>query len=101
MERLRLEAIARRIGGDHFLIGNVDTAVLTFGTSEDVVREVRRCLEEARACAGHFIKATGDLPHSIPRWPTSVRTSSPQPSSASDNDRLKVRVENIRDERIH
>jgi len=61
-----LGAIARRIGGDHFLIGNVDTAVLTFGTLEDVVREVRRCFEEARACAGHFIKATGDLPHTIP-----------------------------------
>jgi uroporphyrinogen decarboxylase len=63
---MNLAEIARRIGEDHFLVGNVSTAVLTFGTEEDVVQEVRRCLEEARPCAGHFIKATGDLPHNIP-----------------------------------
>ena len=63
---MSLGEIARRIGADHFLIGNVDTAILTFGKPEDVVNEVRRCLDEARPCAGHFIKATGDLPHNIP-----------------------------------
>lgn len=63
---MNLRDIARRIGRDHFLIGNVSTAVLTFGAPEDVVREVQRCLEDARPCAGHFIKAVGDLPHNIP-----------------------------------
>ncbi|MFH1006931.1 MAG: uroporphyrinogen decarboxylase family protein [Candidatus Latescibacterota bacterium] len=61
-----LGSIARRIGRDHFLIGNVDTAILTFGTPDDVVREVKRCLEDGRACAGHFMKAVGDLPHNVP-----------------------------------
>jgi hypothetical protein len=61
-----LGAIARRLGADHFLVGNVNTTVLTLGTPDDVVREVQRCLDEARPCAGHFIKATGDLPHNIP-----------------------------------
>jgi len=63
---MNLGEIARRIGADHFLIGNVDTAILTFGKPEDVVNEVRRCLDEARPCSGHFIKATGDLPHNVP-----------------------------------
>ena len=54
------------MASDHFIVGNVDTAVLTFGTPDDVRREVARCLEEAKPCAGHFIKAMGDLPHNIP-----------------------------------
>ena len=63
---MNLGEIARAYGRDHFLVGNVDTAVLTFGGADDVRREVSRCLEEARPCAGHFIKAMGDLPHNIP-----------------------------------
>jgi uroporphyrinogen decarboxylase len=61
-----LAAIARRIGRDHFLVGNVSTAILTFGTPHDVEKEVKRCLDDARPCAGHIIKATADLPHNIP-----------------------------------
>ncbi len=63
---MNMAEIARRIGPDHFLIGNVSTAILTFGTTEDVRREVRRCLDDARSCSGHIIKATADLPHNIP-----------------------------------
>lgn len=61
-----LGAIGREYGRDHFLVGNVDTAVLTFGDPEGVRGEVARVLEEARTCAGHIIKAMGDLPHNIP-----------------------------------
>ncbi len=61
-----LHEIALAYGADHFLVGNVDTAVLTFGTEEDVRREVARVVEEGRPCAGHFVKAMGDLPHNIP-----------------------------------
>ena len=57
---------ARRIGRDRFLVGNVSTSILTFGKVEDVEREVKRCLEDARPCAGHIMKATADLPHNIP-----------------------------------
>jgi uroporphyrinogen-III decarboxylase len=63
---MNLAEIARRIGRDHFLIGNVSTSILTFGTPDDVRREVKRCLDDARPCAGHIIKATADLPHNIP-----------------------------------
>jgi len=61
-----LGQIARQYGRDHFLVGNVDTAILTFGDPEAIRREVRRCVEEAKPCAGHLIKAMGDLPHNIP-----------------------------------
>ena len=63
---MNLGEIARAFGRDHFFVGNVDTAVLTFGGADDVRREVMRCMEEAKPCAGHFIKAMGDLPHNIP-----------------------------------
>ena len=65
-DNMDLNAIARKLGPDYFLIGNVSTLVLTHGTVEQVRQEVRRCLEEAEPCAGHFIKATRDLPHNIP-----------------------------------
>ncbi|NLG51200.1 MAG: hypothetical protein GX552_13920 [Chloroflexi bacterium] len=61
-----LGAIAAQYGRDHFLVGNVDTAVLTFGNADDIRHEVERAVEQAKPCAGHFIKAMGDLPHNIP-----------------------------------
>jgi hypothetical protein len=63
---MNLGEIARTYGRDHFLVGNVDTAILTFGNEGDVRREVMRCVDEAKPCAAHFIKAMGDLPHNIP-----------------------------------
>jgi len=63
---MNLAEIARLYGRDHFLAGSVDTAVLTFGDEDDVRREVARCVEEAKPCAGHIIHAMGDLPHNIP-----------------------------------
>ena len=65
-DNMDLGGIARTIGRDHFLIGNVNTLTLTYGTPEQVESEVARCLEEAKPCPGHFIKATRDLPHNIP-----------------------------------
>jgi len=61
-----LGGIARRFGERIFLAGNVNTVVLTLGSPEDVVKEVRRCLDEAKPAAGYFIHAGGDLPHNIP-----------------------------------
>jgi hypothetical protein len=63
---MNLGAIAREYGKDHFLVGNVDTAVLTFGDQDDVRREVARCVEEGKAAGGHIIKAIGDMPYNIP-----------------------------------
>ncbi len=65
-ECMDLGDIARRHGERLFLMGNVDTSVLTFGTPEDVWKEVGRTIDEARPAGGHFIRAIGDLPHNIP-----------------------------------
>ena len=65
-DNMDLGAIARRHGRDRTLVGNVSTHVLTWGTTQDVRAEVARCLEAAKPAAGHFIKATRDLPHNIP-----------------------------------
>ena len=65
-DNMDLAGIAAGLGQDHFLIGNISPLVLTHGSVEDVRAEVRRCLEDARPCPGHFIKATRDLPHNIP-----------------------------------
>jgi hypothetical protein len=61
-----LGEIARRYSDRLFLVGNVNTTVLTLGTPEDVVQEVKRCLAEGRPAAGHIIRAGGDIPHNIP-----------------------------------
>ena len=65
-ECMDLGAIANQHGEQLFLMGNVDTSVLTFGTTQDVWREVGRTIDEARPAGGHFIRAIGDLPHNIP-----------------------------------
>ncbi len=63
---MNLGEIARAHGRDHFLVGNVDTAVLTFGDRDDVRHEVARCVEEGKAAGAHIIKAIGDMPYNIP-----------------------------------
>lgn len=61
-----IEAILRRYGGKVLVAGNADIAKLTFGTPEDVRRDVARCMEYGRRYPGYVIKVTGDLPHNIP-----------------------------------
>jgi hypothetical protein len=61
-----IEDILNRYGGKLLIAGNVDIAKLTFGTPEDVYRDVARCMAYGRRYPGYVIKVTGDLPHNIP-----------------------------------
>ena len=61
-----LEWIGRKYGRTHVLIGNADTRVLTFGTPEDVVAEVRRCMDLGRACPGYFFAVGNHIPPNVP-----------------------------------
>jgi uroporphyrinogen decarboxylase len=61
-----IEAVLNRYGGKLLIAGNADIAKLTFGTPEDVRRDVARCMEYGRRYPGYVIKVTGDLPHNIP-----------------------------------
>jgi uroporphyrinogen-III decarboxylase len=61
-----IEAVLSRYGGRVLVAGNVDIAKLTFGTPQDVWRDVARCMEYGKKYPGYVIKVTGDLPHNIP-----------------------------------
>ena len=58
--------IAKKYGKTHAFVGNADCRVLTFGTKEDIEREVERCFDIGRDCPG-FIMATGNhIPSNVP-----------------------------------
>ena len=58
--------IARKYGRTHAFVGNADCRALTFGTREDIRREVERCFEIGRDCPG-FIMAVGNhIPPNVP-----------------------------------
>jgi len=61
-----LEYVLHKWGRDKVIIGNIDTAILTYGTEDDIKREVARCVAKGENCPGYFFKASGDLPHNIP-----------------------------------
>jgi hypothetical protein len=61
-----IENVLRHHGGKILIAGNADIAKLTFGTPDDVRRDVARCMAYGRRYPGYMIKVTGDLPHNIP-----------------------------------
>ncbi|MBS7612969.1 hypothetical protein KEJ48_01790, partial [Candidatus Bathyarchaeota archaeon] len=44
----------------------VDISVLTYGTAEDVDKEVKRCLTVAGSYPGYFINVSGSIPDNVP-----------------------------------
>jgi len=61
-----LDYIVERYGKTHIIVGNADCRILTFGTKEDVEKEVKRCIEKAKHCPG-FIMAVGNhIPSNVP-----------------------------------
>jgi len=61
-----LNAILKKHGENHPIVGNIDTLILTNGSYEDIKKEVKRCAEVGKKYPGYFLKAAGDLPHNIP-----------------------------------
>jgi hypothetical protein len=61
-----LDAVVRRYGKTHVIIGNADTRVLTFGTKEEVVAEVKRCMDLGRDCPGYFFAVGNHIPPNVP-----------------------------------
>jgi len=61
-----LELIVQKYGKTHVIVGNADCRILTFGTKEDIEKEVKRCMDTAKHCPG-FIMAVGNhIPNNIP-----------------------------------
>jgi hypothetical protein len=61
-----LGRLVERYGQTKVLVGNVDTRVLTFGTKEDVRRDVERCIALGRDCPGYFIAVGNHIPPNVP-----------------------------------
>jgi hypothetical protein len=61
-----LEAICRRYGRTHVIIGNADCRILTFGTEAEVRAEVKRCLDLGRHCPGYFFAVGNHIPPNVP-----------------------------------
>ena len=61
-----LEKLLKKYGQKKLIAGNADTAILTFGTREDVRKEVLRCINAGRDAGGYVLKCSNDMPHNIP-----------------------------------
>jgi len=61
-----LEKLVSRCGKTHALIGGMDCRTLTFGTMEDIERELRWVLEVTKDCPGFMLAIGNHLPANIP-----------------------------------
>ena len=61
-----MEYMVERYGQTHVIIGNADTRILTFGTKDDVRKEVARCMDLGRNCPGYFFAVGNHIPPNVP-----------------------------------
>jgi len=56
-----LSAVKRRYGEELCLIGNVDPRVIDYGSPEDLISEVKRCIEQAAYGGGYVLSASANV----------------------------------------
>ncbi|MEM2961055.1 MAG: uroporphyrinogen decarboxylase family protein [Candidatus Bathyarchaeia archaeon] len=61
-----LNSIAGKYGNEKVIVGGVDIGILTYGTINDVINEVKRCLKIAGSYPGYFINVSGSIPDNVP-----------------------------------
>lgn len=61
-----LDAVCERFGRTHFIIGNGDCRVLTFGSRDAIRAEVERCMRAGKGCPGYFMGISGHIPANVP-----------------------------------
>ncbi|MEM2914320.1 MAG: uroporphyrinogen decarboxylase family protein [Candidatus Bathyarchaeia archaeon] len=61
-----LRSISEKYGSDKVIVGGVDIGILTYGSTDDVVNEVKRCIDIAGPYAGYFINVSGSIPDNVP-----------------------------------
>lgn len=62
-----LDAVARRYGQTHVIIGSkVDCRTLTFGTKDEIKREIDESLLVARRCPGFVFAVGNHIPSNVP-----------------------------------
>ena len=58
--------IAKHYGKTHAFVGNADCRILTYGTKEEIRREVERCVTIGKECPGFFIAVGNHIPANVP-----------------------------------
>ena len=61
-----LEPLAKKYGDEKFIVGNVNSTILSFGSPAEVEAEVQRCVNAAGKYPGYFLCATGSITNSMP-----------------------------------
>lgn len=61
-----LEYVTEKYGKSHFIIGNGDCRILTFGTKASIRAEVERCMNAGKHCPGYFMCISGHIPANVP-----------------------------------
>jgi len=61
-----LEYIVKHYGKTHVIIGNADCRILTFGTADEVRKEVKRCMDLGKGCPGYFFAVGNHIPPNVP-----------------------------------
>lgn len=59
-------AIAKKYGQKLSFVGNADCKILTFGTKEEIRKEVERCVNIGRDCPGFIMAAGNHIPVNVP-----------------------------------
>jgi uroporphyrinogen-III decarboxylase len=61
-----MQLVAEKYGKTHVFVGNADCRILTFGTKDDIKKEVQRCMDIGKKYNG-FIMAVGNhIPSNVP-----------------------------------
>ena len=61
-----LDHMTERYGQSHFIIGNADCRILTFGDKRQIRAEVERCMAAGKRCPGYFMCVSGHIPPAVP-----------------------------------
>jgi hypothetical protein len=61
-----LRYVTEKYGKTHFIIGNGDCRILTFGSKADIRAEVERCMAIGKGCPGYFMSISGHIPPNVP-----------------------------------
>ncbi|MFH1006112.1 MAG: uroporphyrinogen decarboxylase family protein [Candidatus Latescibacterota bacterium] len=61
-----LARIAEKYGKNKVIIGNISTAILTFGDKHEIYEDVERCAQQAGHCPGYFFHVAGEIPGNVP-----------------------------------
>ncbi len=60
------QRMAEILGETHFLLGGVKINAITFGSQEDIDREINRCLNIGKKCRSHIINCSGQIMPNVP-----------------------------------